>query len=171
MFKHMRTQWDGLKQSASLCGRSSLYNLLTLGEHISILHMKNEIQIWPKCGAFAILVDLFSFLLQVFSKSSFLRERSPLQALSANIWGWRYFTCNNMFCLFLKECENTPVRIKSNNQGQSTPRWKSLGSELHLESASVTPACPNRSISPPSCCFTVLLLDSFVHMLLLPKLH
>lgn len=69
MFKHMRTQWDGLKQSASLCGRSSLYNLLTLGEHISILHMKNEIQIWPKCGAFAILVDLFSFLLQVFSWS------------------------------------------------------------------------------------------------------
>lgn len=122
-----------LKQSVSLCGGSSLHDLLTLGEHIRILHTKNEIQIWPKCGAFGHFGGfILIFFASVFLKSSFLREQSPLQALSANTWGWWYFTCNNMFCLFLKECENTPVRIKSNNQGQPIHRWKSLGSELPL---------------------------------------
>lgn len=133
MFKHMRSQWDGLKQSVSLCAGSSLYDLLTLGEHISILHMRNEIQIWPKCGAFGHFSGFsLIFFESVFLKSSFLHEQSPLQALSANIWGWRYFTYNNMLCSLLKECENTPVKIKSNNQGQPIRRWKSLGSELHL---------------------------------------
>lgn len=45
MFKHMRSQWDGLRQSVSLCGGSSLYDLLMLGGHIGIVHMRNEIQI------------------------------------------------------------------------------------------------------------------------------
>jgi len=36
---------NGLKLSVSLCGGSVLYNLLARGEHISVLHMKNEIQI------------------------------------------------------------------------------------------------------------------------------
>lgn len=149
-------------------GGNSLYDLLTLGEHISILHMKNEIQIWPKCGTFSHFSGFILFFYgSVFLKSSFPHEQSPLQALSASIWGWRYFISNNMLCLFLKEWENTPLGIKSNNQGQPIDWWKWITSV----SAFVISACPNRSISPPSYCFIGLALDSFVHMLLLPRSH
>lgn len=150
MFKHMRSQWDGLRQSVSLCGGSSLYDLLILGEHISTVHMRNEIQVWPKCGAFGHFSGfILIFLASVFLKLCFLCEESPLQALSTNIRGWRYFTCNNMFCLFLKECENSPVRIKSNNQGQPIDRWKSLGSELHLWEC-LCHSCLSKQINQPT---------------------
>lgn len=103
-------------------------------------------KMWGICHSGGFILISFA---SVFLMSSFLCERSPLQALSANIWGWRYFTCNNMFCLFLKECENTPVRIKSNNQGQSTHRWKSLGSELHLWEC-LCHSCLSKQINQPT---------------------
>lgn len=153
MFKHMRSQWDHLmvwSWASPLRGGSSLYNLLARGEHISVLHMKNEIQTWPKLGAFGHLAGfLLFFFASVFLNSSFLCEQSPSWALSANIWASGYFTCSNMFCLFLKECENTPVRIKSNNQGQPIQRWKSLGSELHLW-ASLCHSCLSKQINQPT---------------------
>ena len=141
---------NGLKLSVSLCGGSVLYNLLARGEHISVLHMKNEIQIWPKPGATGHLARFLLFCFaSVFVKSSFLCEQSPLRALSANIWASGYSMCNNMFCLFLKECENTPVRIKSNNHGQSIQRGKSLWSELHLW-ASLCHSCLSKQINQPT---------------------
>lgn len=109
---------SGFKLSVSLCGASSLYNLLVHGEHSSILHMKNETQTWPKLGVFGHLAGfLLFFFANVFLKSSFLCKQSLLWTLSANKLALGHFTCSNMFYLFLKECENTPVRAKSNNQG------------------------------------------------------
>lgn len=108
----------GLKLSVSPCGRSSLYNLLAYGEHSSVLHMKNETQTWPKLGVLDHSAGfLLFFFANVFLKSSFLCKQSLLWTLSANKLALGYFTCSNMFYLFVKECENTPVRVKSNNQG------------------------------------------------------
>lgn len=148
MFKHMRSQWDGLRPSVSLCGGSSLYDLLTLGGHIVSYTWEMKSRSDQNLGHLAISVALFSFSLQVLSWS-FLHEQSPLQALSTNIWGWRYLTCNKTFCLFLKECENSPGRFKSNNQGQPIHRWKSLGSELHLWEC-LCHSCLSKQINQPT---------------------
>lgn len=108
----------GLKLSVSPCERSSLYNLLAYGEHSSVLHMKNETQTWPKLGVLDHSAGFLLFSLQMFSWSQvFFVSKAYLWTLSANKLALGYFTRSNMFYLFLKECENTPVRVKSNNQG------------------------------------------------------
>lgn len=136
---------DRLKLSVSLHGGSSLYNLLVHGEHMSYTGKMKSRPV-QNLRHLAIRLGFFFYFASVFLKSSFLCEQSPLQAPSANTRASEYFTCNNMFCLFLKECDNTLVRIKSNNQGQSIQRWKSWGSELHLW-ASLCHSCLSKQIN------------------------